>query len=116
MMPVNTGTEKYYLMAPVRKLFFLLLAFLPVGLRAQVITTVAGCGIPGYLGDGGPATAAYINDAFCVVVDRHGAVYFSEFGNATIRRVDTAGLITTFAGSGSMVAGYSGDHGPATAA
>ncbi|MBI4052352.1 MAG: hypothetical protein HY400_07580 [Elusimicrobia bacterium] len=76
-----------------------------------VITTVAGNGIAGYSGDGGPATSASLNDPQGVAVDRSGNIYISDTRNQRIRKVDSFGVITTIAGSG--VRGYGGDGGPA---
>jgi len=85
-----------------------------VELATGTITTVAGTGAPGFSGDGGPATAAQINNPFGVAVDS-GNLYIGDYGNNRVRRVDLAtGTITTFAGTG--VAGFGGDGGPATAA
>jgi sugar lactone lactonase YvrE len=78
-----------------------------------IISTFAGNGTPGYNGDGGPATAAMINLPNRILVIGSD-VYFSEEGNNCIRKVDASGIISTFAGDGSGVAGYSGDGGPAT--
>jgi len=79
---------------------------------AGIITTIAGNGISGPLGDGGPATAAYLNDPEGIAFDPYGSLYIAD-GNR-IRKIDTAGIITTVAGTG--VTGFSGDGGPATAA
>ena len=78
------------------------------------ITTVAGDGTCGYSGDHGPATAAELSDADGIAVDPAGNLYIADSFNNVIRKVDTAGIITTYAGTGA--AGYSGDHGPATSA
>ena len=80
---------------------------------AGIISTVAGNGLPGFSGDGGPATSATI---FCtnVAADTAGNVYFPDSLNQRIRKIDTAGVITTVAGTGQQ--GYSGDGGPATSA
>ena len=78
------------------------------------ITTVAGTGVSGYGGDGGPATEAVLNSPVGVAVDTSGNLYIADFGNHRIRRVDTMGTITTVAGTGEQ--GESGDGGPATAA
>ena len=76
-----------------------------------IITTVAGNGIPGYSGDGGPATEAQMYNPHDVAVDASGNLYFPEMSNHCIRKVDTSGIITTVAGNGTY--GYSGDGGPA---
>jgi len=62
-----------------------------------IITTFAGDGTAGYSGDGGPATSATINGASGIVVDAAGNVYFSEFNNYDIRKVNTSGTISTYA-------------------
>ncbi|SVE03033.1 uncharacterized protein METZ01_LOCUS455887, partial [marine metagenome] len=79
-----------------------------------VITTVAGNGTAGYSGDGGAATSAQLNYPRAAYVDTAGNIYISDRSNARIRKVDTNGIITTFAGTGE--AGYSGDGGAATSA
>ncbi len=79
-----------------------------------VITTVVGSGITGYSGDGGPATLAQLNWPDNIKFDATGNLYICDFNNDAIRKVNTAGIITTIAGTG--VAGFSGDGGPATAA
>ena len=63
-----------------------------------VITTFAGTGITGYSGDGGPATSATMNSPGGVAVDPHGNVYISDSYNQVVRRVDSTGTITSFAG------------------
>lgn len=79
-----------------------------------IITTIAGNGVEGYTGDGGPAVNASINLPTSVVVDKAGNVYFACYWDNVIRKVDVSGIITTFAGTG--VGGYSGDGGPANKA
>jgi sugar lactone lactonase YvrE len=81
--------------------------------KGGLITTVAGTGAEGYGGDGGAATAAYLDTPTGVAVDGSGNVYIADSHNHRIREV-TAGTITTIAGTG--VPGFSGDGGPATAA
>lgn len=81
---------------------------------AGVVTTVAGNGIYGYGGDGGPATSAFLSGDRDVALDAGGNLYIADTDNNRIRKVDTTGIITTFAGTG--VAGFSGDGGPASAA
>jgi sugar lactone lactonase YvrE len=77
-----------------------------------VITTLAGDGVPGFSGDGGPAVAAQIDNPLGVAFDASGAVYFVD--QDRIRRVDGTGTITTVAGGRSD--GVLGDGGAATAA
>jgi uncharacterized protein YjdB len=79
-----------------------------------IITTVAGNGTAGFSGDGGAATAASMNGTSSVAVDTNGNVYFIDYGNQRVRKVNNAGIISTIAGTGT--AGFSGDGGAATAA
>jgi secreted PhoX family phosphatase len=82
-----------------------------------VISTVAGNGTRGYLGDGGPATAALLSYPYGVAVDAAGSLYIADAGNNRIRKVTPEGMISTVAGNGTFsFDGYSGDGGPATAA
>ena len=67
-----------------------------VDAATQLITTVAGNGVRGYSGDGGPATSASLNLAEAVALDRSGNIYIADLFNHRIRRVDAAtGIITT---------------------
>ncbi|MDA0711201.1 MAG: NHL repeat-containing protein, partial [bacterium] len=79
-----------------------------------IITTVAGNGNSGYAGDGGPATSASLADPSGIAVDASGNVYIADTNNQRIRKVNSAGTITTIAGDGN--AGFSGEGGLATAA
>lgn len=81
-----------------------------------MVSTIAGNGIDAYSGDGGPATAAGIYDPKYIVADKFGNVYFSEMAGNRIRKINTAGNISTIAGSTAGASGLSGDGGPATAA
>src|ERR1700756_245628 len=84
---------------------------------AGIINTIAGggnCGNP-YCGDGGPATAAQIQEPWGLVFDASGNLYFSDYGNNVVRMVNTSGIITTVAGNYSLSV-YGGDGGPATSA
>jgi sugar lactone lactonase YvrE len=86
-----------------------------VDARTDVITTCAGCGEPGYSGDGGPATRARFNEPYGIAVDKAGNVYVADRHNHRVRRVDSAsGIVTTFAGNGSSR--FSGDDGAASRA
>jgi sugar lactone lactonase YvrE len=78
------------------------------------LKTIAGNGTAGYVGDGGAATAAELNTPDGVNFDAAGNLYIADVVNNVIRKVDTAGKITTVAGNGT--GGFSGDGGPATAA
>ncbi len=80
----------------------------------QTITTIAGNGTAGFAGDTGQATQAQINRAVGLVTDANGNLYLAEELNNRVRKVDTSGVITTFAGTGT--AGFSGDSGPAAQA
>ena len=79
-----------------------------------VITTIAGTGIKGGAGDGGPATAAQFNYISGLEVDALGNVYVSDMNEARIRKISPTGTITTIAGTG--VSGHKGNGGPAVAA
>jgi uncharacterized protein (TIGR03437 family) len=90
--------------------------------KAGVITAFAGNGFPLFSGDGGPAMSAGI--AFIgtaphqgIAVDKAGNVYITDNGDNRIRKVNTSGIISTFAGEGTLGAsGFSGDGGPAISA
>ena len=77
------------------------------------ITTYAGNGLTGNIdiGDGGPALNAALTRPSGLAVDAAGNLYIADAGYNRIRRVDTKGIITTFAGTG--IAGGAGDGGPA---
>lgn len=77
-----------------------------------VITTVAGTGIAGFSGDGGPATSAQLNGATGLAAGNGGVLYIADTENLRVRKVNAAGMISTFAGSG--LGGCVGDGGPAT--
>lgn len=88
-----------------------------------VISTVAGIGGSlnyGFTGDGGPATSAKLNNPQSVSIDNTGNLYISDYTNNRIRKVTSAGIITTVGGNGqSVVLGdgpifYGGDYGVAT--
>jgi len=82
--------------------------------KSGIITTIAGNTNYGFSGDGGIATAAEFNAVFGVAVDKSGNVYFADYDNNRIRKVNTLGIISTIAGNGTQ--GHSGDGGPATSA
>jgi len=83
------------------------------------ISTIAGNGSWGYSGDGGPATDAQLYLPSGVCVDGAGNIYIDDYFNNVIRKVNTAGTISTVAGNGfdagtGAFTGYNGDGGPAT--
>lgn len=78
-----------------------------------LIHTIAGCGLPGFhAGDNGPATDAVFESMTNLALDKQGNIYVSDYLARRVRKINTAGIITTIAGNGST--GFSGDGGPAT--
>jgi len=77
-----------------------------------IISTFAGNGTAGYFGDGGLAIDASLSSPYSVCSDIYDNIYIADAGNYVIRKVNTSGIISTFAGNGT--AGYSGDGGLAT--
>ena len=75
--------------------------------QTGTITTVAGVGVQGYAGDGGPASEARIGAPTAIRFDGDGNLYFSDSAYHVVRRVDGQGAISTIAGSG--VPGFSPD-------
>ena len=76
-----------------------------------IITTIAGTGAAGFSGDGGQALQAKIYNPFGIALDSSGAIIFVDFFNHRLRKITTAGVITTIAGGG-----QGGDGDPATSA
>jgi uncharacterized protein (TIGR03437 family) len=91
-----------------------------IDVSSGIITTVAGnspgLGIGGFSGDGGPATGAALNSPDGVAIDNAGNVYIADYGNQRVRKVDTSGNISTFAGIGFVTGSDAGDGGPANKA
>ncbi len=79
-----------------------------------VVNTIAGNGVSGYYGDGGPATDAEVDHVWGVWVDIPGNVYIADWYGNRIRMVNTSGIISTLTGDGTGQ--NTGDGGPATAA
>jgi DNA-binding beta-propeller fold protein YncE len=71
-----------------------------VDMRTKVITTFAGTGVAGFSGDGGPAVKAQLRSPHSIAFDRNGNLLICDVGNHRIRRVDSKGVITTYAGTG----------------
>ena len=82
-----------------------------------VASAVAGTGLGGYGGDGGPAISAQINFPYGLALDAFGNLYIADLGNHRVREVSN-GIITTVAGNGTVSAsgGDGGDNGPAISA
>ncbi|MEZ5402206.1 MAG: hypothetical protein R2729_21205 [Bryobacteraceae bacterium] len=78
------------------------------------ISTVAGNGLEPFSGDGGPATAASVFSPLAMAFDNAGNLYIADARHHRIRKVTTAGVISTVAGNGSEA--FGGDGGAATAA
>jgi uncharacterized protein (TIGR03437 family) len=64
------------------------------------IQTIAGEGLPGFSGDGGPASRARINTPYGITVTPEGDIVFADLGNARVRRISRAGQIDTLVGGG----------------
>ena len=79
-----------------------------------VLTVVAGNGIIGHTGDGGPATSASLLGPLSVAVDSSDNLYILDSAGNYVRKVTPDGIITTIAGTGRS--GYNGDNIPATSA
>jgi RHS repeat-associated protein len=78
------------------------------------VDTVAGTGVISFSGDGGPASLAALSSPVDVAIGADGSVYFADSLDHRIRRISTAGIIDTVAGTG--LRGFSGDGGPAARA
>jgi streptogramin lyase len=78
---------------------------------AGVLTVVAGTGVAGSNGDGGPAARAQLNNPFGLARGPDGALWFADYAAQVVRRIGTDGVITTVIGNGR--AAYTGDGGPA---
>lgn len=86
-----------------------------VSAETGIITTIAGTGIAGFSGDGGPAVNAQLGGPGSLTLDNLGNLYIGDSWNHRIRKINArTGIITTIAGNGDIV--DSGDGGPATTA
>jgi sugar lactone lactonase YvrE len=84
---------------------------------AGIISAIAGTGVGGFSGDGGPATGAQIGYVMGLAADSAGNIYLADADNNRIRKITPAGIITTIAGTeDGGFGGFSGDGGPATSA
>jgi len=92
-----------------------LAALLTLPLTAADTKTLAGTGVSGATGDGGPAVEAQVGNPYGLTIGPDGALYVCEIDTHRVRRIDLkTGKISTVAGTGEM--GYAGDGGPATQA
>jgi uncharacterized protein (TIGR03437 family) len=82
-----------------------------VDAKTGIITTIAGTGVRGFSGDGGPALSAQFNEPTQIAVDRQNNIYVLDCDNYRIRKITPDGIIRTVAGTGDP--GFSGDGGPA---
>src|SRR5579871_1546823 len=78
------------------------------------VTVLAGNGLKGFSGEGGPATSASLDSPVAVAFDASGNLYIADAGNVRIRKVTPSGTITTIAGNG--IATSAGDGGAASSA
>ncbi len=83
-------------------------------IRGNIIETLAGTGVAGYSGDGGPATEAQLDLPSAIAFDDLGNIFIADSLNHAVRRVRPDGTIDTVAGTGTS--GLSGDGGPASSA
>src|SRR4051812_29732564 len=90
-----------------------LMPFVVYGQSAH-IQTIAGTGVSGELGDGTAATTAQISAAGFGIFDSDNNFYFVEGPGNRVRKINSRGIITAFAGTGSL--GFTGDGSPATSA
>ncbi len=91
--------------------FLIPLLLVPCALHAVEIRTVAGTGMQGFAGDGGPAAAAQVDNPFGVIRGPDGNLWFCEYTGQRVRKITADGKIHTVAGTGAK--GYSGDGGAA---
>ncbi len=76
--------------------------------KTNLITTIAGNGIKGFDGDGGPAINASLNSPTALAIDKENNLFIADSGNNCVRKVDPTGIITRIAGNGES--DYSGDQ------
>jgi len=76
-----------------------------IDMKTQIIKTLAGTGVRGYSGDGGPAAEAQLNQPHSIVIDKSDNVLICDINNNRVRRIDArTGIISTFAGTGENAA------------
>ncbi|MCD6011463.1 MAG: Leucinerich repeat protein-like protein [Flavipsychrobacter sp.] len=110
MLYLNQSTNMKYKFLP---FIFALAVSVPV-FAQQKVNTIAGNGGAGFSGDGFHAVSAQLWGPIEVALDKSGNVYINDHNNYRIRKVNTIGVITTVAGTGT--AGNSGNGSVATSA
>jgi sugar lactone lactonase YvrE len=75
--------------------------------KKGIISTIAGTGICGFSGDGGPATKAKLSGPLGIVADSRGNIFFTDYEAQRVRKIDSKGIISTLAGNGKAT--YCGD-------
>jgi len=83
---------------------------------AGTISIYAGNGVLGYIGDGGPATAAELYHPAWLRLDNLGNLYFFDQNNQCVRKIDPSGIITTIVTDCVTAMPGTGDGGPVSAA
>ncbi len=78
-----------------------------------IVTTIAGNGMPGFSGDDGPAVNAQLNAPYGLAFDGAGGLFIADLGNARVRRIGLDGIISTFAGGGTLTPGGANEGSPA---
>ena len=72
-----------------------------IAAKTGIISTLAGTGLPGFSGDGGPASQAQLRQPHSIALDPAGGLLICDVGNHRVRRVDLeTGRIDTYAGTG----------------
>lgn len=85
-----------------------------IDIKTGVISRYAGNATKGYSGDGGLAINAQLNEPRGIIFDSKDNLYIADYWNNCIRKVDAiTGVITTIAGNGTVLNGYTGDGGKA---
>jgi len=80
--------------------------------RDGKLSVIAGTGVQGSSGDGGPAAQAQFNGMHNLAVSTEGAIYLADTWNNRVRKLDLrTGVVSAVAGTGEK--GYAGDNGPA---
>src|SRR4051794_2697731 len=79
-----------------RYLTLLLCASALCSAQGYIVDTIAGTGVAGLTGDGGPAIRAMLNSPGALALDASGRLYFADRGNNIVRRIETSGIISTY--------------------